>query len=111
MHPDERREEARGVGLDSITGSPTTAKGGLVFYNAANDGIGVSPFYEAASKLPADIQTKIDAALAGMKDGSLVTCPPKCGKTPGAAVTRPAATRAGRPIRPARSSFPAFVDD
>lgn len=61
-----------------------TAKAGLVFYNAANDGIGVSPFYEAASKLPADIQTKIDAALAGMKAGTVVTCPPKpdCGKTP-----------------------------
>jgi basic membrane protein A len=61
-----------------------TAKGGLVFYNAANDGIGVAPFYDAASKLPADIQTKIDAALAGMKDGSIKTCPPapECGKTP-----------------------------
>ena len=64
--------------------SDKSAKGGLVFYNAANDGIGVSPFYEAASKLPADIQTKIDAAIAGMKDGSVVTCPPapECGKTP-----------------------------
>ena len=61
-----------------------TAKGGIVIYNAANDGIGVSPFYDAASKLPADIQTKLDAALAGMKDGSVVTCPPApdCGKTP-----------------------------
>jgi basic membrane protein A len=61
-----------------------TAKGGLVFYNATNDGIGVAPFYDAASKLPADIQTKIDAALAGMKDGSIKTCPPapECGKTP-----------------------------
>ena len=61
-----------------------TAKGGLVFYNAKNDGIGVAPFYDAASKLPADIQTKIDAALAGMKDGSIKTCPPPpdCGKTP-----------------------------
>lgn len=61
-----------------------TAKGGLVFYNASNDGIGVSPFYDAASKLPADIQSKIDAALAGMKDGSIKTCPPapECGKTP-----------------------------
>jgi basic membrane protein A len=60
------------------------AKGGLVFYNASNDGIGVAPFYDAASKLPADIQTKIDAALAGMKDGSIKTCPPapECGKTP-----------------------------
>jgi basic membrane protein A and related proteins len=64
--------------------SAKTAKGGLVFFNATNDGIGVSPFYEAASKLPADIQTKLDAALAGMKDGSVVTCPPApaCGKTP-----------------------------
>ncbi len=61
-----------------------TAKGGIVIYNAANDGIGVAPFYDAASKLPADIQTKIDAAIAGMKDGSVVTCPPApdCGKTP-----------------------------
>ena len=64
--------------------SAKTAKGGLVFYNAANDGIGLAPFYDATSKLPADIQTKIDAALAGMKDGSVVTCPPapECGKTP-----------------------------
>jgi basic membrane protein A len=61
-----------------------TAKGGKVIYNANNDGIGVAPFYDAASKLPADIQTKIDAALAGMKDGSVVSCPPapNCGKTP-----------------------------
>ena len=61
-----------------------TAKGGKVIYDANNDGIGVSPFYDAASKLPADIQTKIDAALKGMKDGSVVTCPPApaCGKTP-----------------------------
>jgi basic membrane protein A and related proteins len=61
-----------------------TAKGGKIIYNASNDGIGVAPFYGAASKLPADMQTKIDAAIAGMKDGSIVTCPPapNCGKTP-----------------------------
>jgi basic membrane lipoprotein Med (substrate-binding protein (PBP1-ABC) superfamily) len=64
--------------------SAKTAKGGKVLYDAANDGIGVAPFYEAASKLPADIQTQLDTALAGMKDGSVVTCPPApaCGKTP-----------------------------
>jgi len=64
--------------------SMKTAKGGIIVYNAANDGIGVAPFYDAASKLPADIQTKIDAALAGMKAGTLKTCPPapECGKTP-----------------------------
>jgi basic membrane lipoprotein Med (substrate-binding protein (PBP1-ABC) superfamily) len=64
--------------------SDKSAKGGKVIFNAANDGIGVAPFYEASSKLPADIQTKLDTALAGMKDGSVVTCPPapECGKTP-----------------------------
>jgi basic membrane lipoprotein Med (substrate-binding protein (PBP1-ABC) superfamily) len=64
--------------------SDKSAKGGKVIFNAANDGIGVAPFYEASSKLPADIQTKLDTAIAGMKDGSVVTCPPapECGKTP-----------------------------
>ena len=63
--------------------SDKSAKGGLVFYNAANNGIGVSQFTNAASSIP-DLQSKIDAALAGMKDGSIKTCPPapECGKTP-----------------------------
>jgi basic membrane protein A len=55
-----------------------TAQGGKAIFDATNDGIGVSPFYEAASKLPADIQTQIDAALAGMRDGSVTTCPADC---------------------------------
>jgi len=59
-----------------------SAKGGLTYFNAKNDGIGVSPFYDAASKVPADTQAKLDAALAGMKDGSLKTCPAKCGQLP-----------------------------
>lgn len=64
--------------------SAGSAAGGKIFFNAANDGIGAAPFYEAASKLPADIQTQIDTALAGMSDGSVVSCPPapECGKTP-----------------------------
>lgn len=56
-----------------------TAKGGLTFFNATNDGIGVSQFYEAASKLAADTQAKVDAALAGMKAGTVKSCPDKCG--------------------------------
>jgi basic membrane protein A len=60
-----------------------TAKGGKIIFNAANDGIGVAPFYDAASKLPADIQATLDKAVAGMKDGTVVTCPAdSCGKTP-----------------------------
>ena len=70
---------------DSIEGiSAGTAKGGVTIFNTTNDGIGVSPYYDAASKLPTNIQTSIDTAIAGMKAGSLTTCPPapECGKTP-----------------------------
>jgi basic membrane protein A len=59
-----------------------TAKGGLTFFNATNDGIGVSPFYGAASKLPSDMQTKINTALAAMKAGTLTTCTATCGSLP-----------------------------
>ncbi len=41
-----------------------SAKGGLVFYNAANNGIGVSTFTNAAASIP-DLQSKIDAAHRG----------------------------------------------
>ena len=59
-----------------------SAKGGLTYFNAKNDGIGVSPFYDAASKVPADTQAKLDEAIAGMKAGTLKTCPAKCGQPP-----------------------------
>jgi basic membrane protein A len=59
-----------------------SAKGGLTYFNATNDGIGVSPFYDAASKVPADTQAKLDEAIAGMKAGTLKTCPAKCGSLP-----------------------------
>jgi basic membrane protein A len=68
---------------DSIVGiADGTAKGGLTFFNALNDGIGVSSFYDAASKLPADTQSKVDAAMEAMKAGTLTTCPAKCGQLP-----------------------------
>ncbi len=59
-----------------------TAQGGVVFFNAENDGIGISPFYEAASKLPADIQQTVDTAYAGIKAGTVETCPENCGQVP-----------------------------
>lgn len=63
--------------------SAKTAKGGRYEFNAKNDGIGLAAFYDAASKLPPDMQAKIDTALAGMAAGTLVTCPADaCGKTP-----------------------------
>lgn len=68
---------------DSIEGiAAGTAKGGKVIFDAKNDGIGVSPFYDAASKLPADMQSKIDTAKAAMAAGTIVSCPAdSCGKT------------------------------
>ncbi len=59
--------------------SEGTATGGSRRFDAANDGIGVASFYDAATTLPADIQAKIDAAIAAMRAGTLVTCPKNCG--------------------------------
>jgi basic membrane protein A and related proteins len=52
-----------------------SAAGGSVLFDAANDGIGVSAFYDAESKLGPDTQAKVDEALAAMKAGTLETCP------------------------------------
>ena len=68
---------------DALKSESTGAlEAGSLLYDAKNDGIGVSPGHDNASAWAADTQSKIDAALAGMKDGSLKTCPEKCG-TPG----------------------------
>ena len=56
-----------------------TATAGDRLYSAANDGIGVSDFHDKASLMTPDIQAKLDAALAGMKAGTLKTCPDNCG--------------------------------
>jgi basic membrane protein A and related proteins len=55
-----------------------TAVGGNVVYNAKVDGIGVAPFTPATG-VSSDVQAKLDAAIAGMKAGTLVTCPTPCG--------------------------------
>ena len=52
---------------------------GLSFFNASNDGVGISPENSGAGLITAEIQTLIDTALAGMVDGSLVTCTATCG--------------------------------
>ena len=53
-----------------------TATGGLTSFDAANDGIGVSPFYEAASKPHRRHPgARSMTAFAAMKAGTLETCP------------------------------------
>ncbi len=56
-----------------------TAVGGDSLWNAANGGIGISDFHDKKSLISADLQSKLDAAMAAMKAGSLKTCPDKCG--------------------------------
>ena len=55
-------------------------KGGDVLFNAANEGIGISPDHQTPPKITSDIQSKVDAALTQMKaTPPLVTCPTPCG--------------------------------
>ena len=61
-------------------GSVQQGADGALHFDATNDGIGVSPEHDNKGLITSDIQSKIDAALAGMKDGSLKTCPDNCGQ-------------------------------
>lgn len=70
---------ANSVSQSIVAIADGSAKGGRTTFDAANDGIGASPFYDAASKLAPDTQAKVDAALAAMKAGTLETCPADCG--------------------------------
>jgi basic membrane lipoprotein Med (substrate-binding protein (PBP1-ABC) superfamily) len=62
-----------------ISKAAGTLKPGTILYDAKNNGIGVSPGHDNASAWAPDAQSLIDAALAGMKAGTLKTCPEKCG--------------------------------
>ena len=58
-----------------------TFKAGTVAYNAASDpqAVGLSAYHDNASLVTPDVQAKVDAALAGLKDGSVDPCAPvKC---------------------------------
>lgn len=59
-----------------------SSAGGTIVNDAKNDGIGLSPFYDFQSLITADTQAKIDAAIAGFKDGSVVPCDPATCATP-----------------------------
>ncbi len=69
---------------DAIQGiAANSGAAGDILYNAANDGIGISPFHDAESQVPADVTTKVNDALSQMKAGTLKTCPDTgCGVGP-----------------------------
>ena len=66
-------ETAVKLAVTGIADKSLTA--GDVLYNAANDGIGVSDFHDKASLFGPEVTAALTTALAGMKDGSLKTCP------------------------------------
>jgi basic membrane protein A len=60
----------------AVTGiAAGTLAAGDVVYNAVNEGIAASPFHDKASLFGPEVQAALDKALAGMKAGTLKTCP------------------------------------
>jgi Uncharacterized ABC-type transport system, periplasmic component/surface lipoprotein len=49
-------------------------KGGTVSLDITTDSVGLSPFHDFQNLITADIQKKIDDAIAGLKDGSIQAC-------------------------------------
>jgi len=56
-----------------------TDKGGNIVNDAKSDpvGVGISDFHNLKSMMTSDLQSKIDAALAGMKAGTIDPCKPQ----------------------------------
>jgi hypothetical protein len=51
---------------------------GTVVYNAASDpaAVGLAPYHDNADLITPEIQSAVDAALAGLVDGSIDPCSP-----------------------------------
>ena len=50
-----------------------TGKGGIVSFTIQNDGIGLAPFHDNDSKIPADVKTKLTEITAKLKSGEIKT--------------------------------------
>ena len=48
-------------------------KGGVRIFDINNDGVAAAPFHDLDSKVSADIKAKLDAAIKGLKAGTLKT--------------------------------------
>jgi len=51
-----------------------TDKGGTIPLDITTDSVGLSPFHDSQSMITPDIQAKIDAAIKGLKDGTIKAC-------------------------------------
>jgi basic membrane protein A and related proteins len=50
-----------------------TSKGGIVSFTIQNDGIGLAPYHDNASKIPSDVQAKIADIQSKLKSGAITT--------------------------------------
>jgi basic membrane protein A and related proteins len=66
-------ESATSQAIEGIAAGNLAA--GDVLFDASNDGIGASDFHDKASMFGPEVTTALDTALAGMKAGTLQTCP------------------------------------
>jgi len=55
------------------TVSNKTSKAGAVTANIKNGGVGLAPFHDLDSKVPADVKAKITEATTGLKNGTITT--------------------------------------
>ena len=55
--------------LKSVGGK--TDKAGAVTATLSNGGVGLAPFHDWDSKVPADVKAKIDEAMDNLKSGSI----------------------------------------
>ena len=51
-----------------------TDKGSTIPLDITTDSVGLSPFHDSQSMITPDIQAKIDAAIKGLKDGTIKAC-------------------------------------
>ena len=57
--------------LNEVNGG--TAKAGVLTANLQNGGVGLAPYHDWESKVPADVQAKVQEAIDGLKSGALTT--------------------------------------
>jgi len=65
--------------INAIADDSLVTAGGVLQFNATNDGIGYSPDHSDSGLITADLEQQLADALVGMQDGSIVTCPENCG--------------------------------
>ena len=66
--------------LKVAAGTVQQGPDGALHFNAANNGIGVSPEQDGKGLITPDIQAQIDQALSDMQNGTIKTCPDTCGQ-------------------------------